>query len=111
MVVNLHDLVAHLAGIDYRFPLMRFDTQLALVEFAVPVVQASGALLSFLGILFLFIQEYKGYGHFKFERHALNLLIAGPALWCSDPYTTLARYMRELMGMYKSCNRASTSHF
>ncbi|KAJ6868179.1 hypothetical protein NC651_033279 [Populus alba x Populus x berolinensis] len=49
MVVNLHDLVAHLAGIDYRFPLMGFDTQLALVEFAVPVVQASGALLSFLG--------------------------------------------------------------
>ncbi|XP_011005532.1 PREDICTED: uncharacterized protein LOC105111780 [Populus euphratica] len=81
MVVNLHDLVAHLAGIDYRFPLMGFDTQLALVEFAVPVVQASGALLSFLGILFLFIQEYKGYGHFKLERHALNLLIAGPALW------------------------------
>jgi hypothetical protein len=56
MVVNLHDLVAHLAGIDYRFPLMGFDTQLALVEFAVPVVLASGALLSFLGILFLFIQ-------------------------------------------------------
>ncbi|KAL3570614.1 hypothetical protein D5086_027863 [Populus alba] len=79
IVVNLHDLVAHLAGIDYRFPLLGFDTQLALVEFAVPVVQASGALLSFLGILFLFIQEYKGYGHFKLERHALNLLI-GPAL-------------------------------
>ena len=56
MVVNLHDLVAHLAGIDYRFPLMGFDTQLALVVFAVPVVQASGALLSFFGILFLFIQ-------------------------------------------------------
>ncbi|KAJ6874719.1 hypothetical protein NC652_034426 [Populus alba x Populus x berolinensis] len=48
MGVNLHNLVAHLVGIDYRFPLMGFDTQLALVEFAVPVVQASGALLSFL---------------------------------------------------------------
>ncbi|CAK7324114.1 unnamed protein product [Dovyalis caffra] len=82
VVVNLHDLVAHLAGIDYRLPLMGFDTQLALVEFAVPVVQALGTSLSFLGILFLFIQEYKGsYGHFKLERHALNLLIAGPALW------------------------------
>ncbi|CAK7324115.1 unnamed protein product [Dovyalis caffra] len=81
VVVNLHDLVAHLAGIDYRLPLMGFDTQLALVEFAVPVVQALGASLSFLGILFLFIQEYEGYGHFKLERHALNLLIAGPALW------------------------------
>jgi hypothetical protein len=55
-VVNLHDLVAHLAGIDYRLRLMGYDTQLALVEFAVPVIQALGALLSFLGILFLFIQ-------------------------------------------------------
>ncbi|KAJ6868177.1 hypothetical protein NC651_033277 [Populus alba x Populus x berolinensis] len=56
MVVNLRDLVAHLGGIDYRFPLMGFDKQLALVEFAVLMVQVSGALLSFLGILFLFIQ-------------------------------------------------------
>eukprot|EP00258_Populus_trichocarpa_P016956 XP_006376621.2 uncharacterized protein LOC18103621 [Populus trichocarpa] len=80
-VVNLHDLVAHLAGIDYRLRLMGYDTQLALVEFAVPVIQALGALLSFLGILFLFIQEYKGYDHFKLERHALNLLAAGPAFW------------------------------
>ncbi|KAJ6748842.1 hypothetical protein OIU79_029846 [Salix purpurea] len=80
-VVNLHDLVAHLAGIDYRFPLMGYDTQFALVEFAVPVIQALGALLSFLGILFILIQEHKGFGHFKSERHALNLLAAGPALW------------------------------
>ncbi|KAG5233757.1 serine carboxypeptidase [Salix suchowensis] len=65
-VVNLHDLVAHL---------------FALVEFAVPVIQALGALLSFLGILFILIQEHKGFGHFKSERHALNLLAAGPALW------------------------------
>ncbi|KAJ6359341.1 hypothetical protein OIU76_000967 [Salix suchowensis] len=78
-VVNLHDLVAHLAGIDYRFPLMGYDTQFALVEFAVPVIQALGALLSFLGILFILIQEHKGFGHFKSERHALNLLAAGPA--------------------------------
>ncbi|KAA8533640.1 hypothetical protein F0562_030926 [Nyssa sinensis] len=81
IVVNIHDLIAHLAGIDYRLPLMEFDTQLALVEFAVPVVQALGALLSFLGILFLLIQAEKGYGYYKFEKHALNMLIAGPALW------------------------------
>ena len=57
--VNAHDLLAHLAGIDYRFPLMGYDTQLALVEFSVPVVQVFGSLLLFLGILFLFIQvEY-----------------------------------------------------
>ncbi|OAY48419.1 uncharacterized protein LOC110617653 [Manihot esculenta] len=81
MFVNLHDLVAHLAGIDYRLTLMGYDVQLALVEFAVPVVQAFGALLLFLGFFFLFLQEEKGYGYFKLERHALNMLIAGPALW------------------------------
>ncbi|GFY84100.1 hypothetical protein Acr_03g0008740 [Actinidia rufa] len=77
VVVNVHDLVAHLAGIDFRFQLMGFDTQLALVEFAVPLVQAAGSVLFFLGILFLFIQEEKGYGYFKLEKHALNTIIAG----------------------------------
>ncbi|XWS50396.1 hypothetical protein CRYUN_Cryun12cG0084200 [Craigia yunnanensis] len=79
--VNAHDLLAHLAGIDYRFPLMGFDTQLALVEFSVPVVQVLGSMLFFLGILFLFIQTEKGYGFFKLEKHALGMLIAGPVLW------------------------------
>ncbi|KAK9672510.1 hypothetical protein RND81_12G104900 [Saponaria officinalis] len=78
--VNLHDLVAHLAGIDYRLGLMEYDTQLALVEFGVPLVQSLGSLLSFLGILFLFILEEKGVGY-KLETHALNLIVAGPILW------------------------------
>lgn len=56
MVVNIHDLIAHLAGFDYWFPLMEFDVQLALVEFAVPFVQILGSILLFLGFLFLFIQ-------------------------------------------------------
>lgn len=56
MVVNVHDLFAHLAGIDYRLWFLGFDPQLALVEVFVPVVQAVGALLSFLGIMFLFIE-------------------------------------------------------
>ncbi|PKI52128.1 hypothetical protein CRG98_027544 [Punica granatum] len=81
LFVNVHDLIAHLAGIDCRLPLMEFDVQLALVEFAVPLVQAAGSLLMLLGILFLFIQEEKGYGYFKLEKHALNMLVAGPALW------------------------------
>lgn len=55
--VNVHDLVAHLAGIDYRlFSLMEHDLQLGLVEFAVPVVQSIGTLIFFLAILFIFIQ-------------------------------------------------------
>jgi hypothetical protein len=56
ILVNVHDLVAHLAGIDCRLQLMELDLQLALVEFAVPVVQTLGSILFFLGILFLFIQ-------------------------------------------------------
>ncbi|KAF8379677.1 hypothetical protein HHK36_029121 [Tetracentron sinense] len=80
-VLNVHDLFAHLAGIDYQLPLMGFDTQLALVEFAVPVVQALGSLLYFLGLLFLFIQADKGYGYFRLEKPALNMIIAGSVLW------------------------------
>ncbi|KAF7131947.1 hypothetical protein RHSIM_Rhsim09G0204100 [Rhododendron simsii] len=81
VVVNVHDLLAHLAGIDYWFPLMGFDPQLGLVEFAVPFAQALGALLTFLGILFLFIQSIKGYVEYKLEKHALNLLLAGSIFW------------------------------
>ncbi|KAJ8747863.1 hypothetical protein K2173_013031 [Erythroxylum novogranatense] len=81
MAVNLHDLFAHLAGIDYRLSLMEYDVQLALVEFGVPIVQAFGALLLFVGVLFLFIQEEKGSDYYRLENHALNLLIAGPVLW------------------------------
>lgn len=54
--VNLHDMIAHFAGIDYRFRLMEFDLQLGLVEFAVPFVQAIGCLLMFVAILFLLLQ-------------------------------------------------------
>ncbi|XP_049368271.1 uncharacterized protein LOC125833172 [Solanum verrucosum] len=81
VVVNVHDLLAHLAGIDYRFLLLGFDPQLALVEFAVPVVQSVGTILNFLAILFLFTQAEKGYGNYKMEKQAVSLLIAGPALW------------------------------
>ncbi|XAR71658.1 hypothetical protein NMG60_11018038 [Bertholletia excelsa] len=80
--INIHDLLAHLVVVDYRLPLAALDTQLGLVEFAVPVVQALGALLSFLGTLFLLLQERKGYGYYlKLEKHVLNMLIAGPLLW------------------------------
>ena len=59
LAVNLHDLVAHLAGFDYRIALMEYDLQLAVVEFAVPLLQALGSLLFFLAFLFLFIQVCK----------------------------------------------------
>ncbi|KAF6140900.1 hypothetical protein GIB67_042313 [Kingdonia uniflora] len=79
--VNLHDLFAHLVGIDYRLSLMGFDTQLALVEFAVPVVYTLGSVLMFLAILFFFIQAEQGRTHVRLGKNALNMLIAGPVLW------------------------------
>lgn len=69
-VVNLHDLIAHLAGIDFLLTLMEFDIQLALVEFGVPITQAVGSLLSFLGIFFVFIQV-------KTSNNLLNHLLDG----------------------------------
>lgn len=59
MIVNLHDLFAHLAGIDFRLPLLvQYDAQLLFVEFAVPILQAIGSLLLMLGALFLLIQVW-----------------------------------------------------
>ncbi|CAJ1974365.1 unnamed protein product [Sphenostylis stenocarpa] len=81
LLVNLHDLLAHLVGIDFWFPLMTFDLQLAFVEFAVPLIQMLGTLLPFVALLLLFIQEVKGYEYIKVEKDALNLLVAGPVLW------------------------------
>lgn len=56
IIVNVHDLFAHLAAIDYRMSLMEYDLQLALVEFAVPLVYTIGTVLLFVATLFLFIQ-------------------------------------------------------
>ncbi|XP_071713566.1 uncharacterized protein [Rutidosis leptorrhynchoides] len=81
VVVNVHDLIAHLSGIDYRIGLMELDIQLPFVEVGVPVVQALGGILFFLGILFLLIQGNKGYTHNRLEVHALNMFIAGAVLW------------------------------
>ncbi|KAI3757706.1 hypothetical protein L6452_05249 [Arctium lappa] len=82
VAVNIHDLIAHLAGIDFRMGLMEFDIQIPLVEVAVPVVQAVGGILFFLGIIFLLVQGNRGHMHnMRLEEHALNMLIAGAVLW------------------------------
>ncbi|XP_072983459.1 uncharacterized protein [Typha latifolia] len=80
LVVNVHDLFAHLAAVDYCLALVEFDAQLALVEFAVPVVQSVGTVLTFVAILFFEIQMERGY-RYRLEKHGLNLMIAGPVLW------------------------------
>ncbi|CAA6661045.1 unnamed protein product [Spirodela intermedia] len=78
--VNGHDLVAHLAGIDYLLSLLLLDSQLALVEVAVPLLQMLGSAVTFVGILLLFIQRERGYSQ-RMEKQAVNTLVAGPALW------------------------------
>ena len=45
VLVNFHDLHAHLAGIDYNFSFLTLDTQLWMVELAAPFVQAIGSIL------------------------------------------------------------------
>ncbi|XP_068664619.1 uncharacterized protein [Aristolochia californica] len=96
-VVNLHDLTAHLAGIDYRWSLMEYDLQLALVEFAVPCVHALGSLVILLGICFLLVQGEKRYD-FGFEQLVLNLLIAGTALWVLGSIHDLCQYYERADG-------------
>ena len=57
IAVNLHDLWAHLAGIDFSPSLLtHFDSQLPLVEFAVPILYAIGAILAFVGFLLTLLQ-------------------------------------------------------
>ncbi|XP_023740759.1 uncharacterized protein LOC111888866 [Lactuca sativa] len=81
VVVNIHDLFAHLAAIDYQMRLMELDAQILFVEVMVPVVQAVGGLLFFIAILLLVLQADRGFGYEGIEGHALNMVIAGNSLW------------------------------
>ncbi|KAJ3692179.1 hypothetical protein LUZ60_012529 [Juncus effusus] len=80
LFLNAHDFVAHMAGIDWRVGLVEYDQQLALVEFAVPIVNIIGSVLLFIGVLFFEIQMDRGY-IYKLEKHGLNLIMTGPLLW------------------------------
>lgn len=97
VAVNAHDLVAHMAGIDYCVALVKFDPQLAFVEFSVPVVYMIGSVLGFTGILLLLIQMEKGYSY-RLEKHALNLLIAGPVFWVIGSIHNLCQVYERLNG-------------
>uniref|UniRef100_A0ACD5T6Q9 Uncharacterized protein n=1 Tax=Avena sativa TaxID=4498 RepID=A0ACD5T6Q9_AVESA len=79
--VNAHDLGAHLAGVDCRVGLVRFDPQLGLVEFLVPALHAAGCVLAVVGLAFLLAQGDGGmHGHGR-ERHAADFLLTGALLW------------------------------
>ncbi|XP_047095809.1 uncharacterized protein LOC124708164 [Lolium rigidum] len=73
--VNAHDLGAHLAGVDCRVGLVRFDPQLALVELLVPALNAAGCVLAIVGVAFLLSQSDGR------ERHAASTMLAGALLW------------------------------
>jgi hypothetical protein len=53
VVVNLHDLIAQLAGFDFRLPLLSLDPQLALIEILAPLLQVLGSILFFIGTILL----------------------------------------------------------
>lgn len=55
-LVNVHDWIAHLVGIDWRVGLAEYDLQLALVEIAQPVVNFVGSMLFFIAVLFFEIE-------------------------------------------------------
>ena len=58
--VNAHDLGAHLAGVDCRVGLVRYDPQLGLVELLVPALNAAGCVLAVVGVAFLLAQVRVG---------------------------------------------------
>ncbi|XP_062181184.1 uncharacterized protein LOC133885479 [Phragmites australis] len=79
--VNAHDLAAHLAGVDWRVGLARYDVQLGLVELLVPALHAAGCVLGVVGVFLLVSQsEGAGYSYGK-EKHAANMLLAAALLW------------------------------
>ncbi len=53
VIVNLHDLIAQLAGFDFRLPLLSLDPQLALIEILAPLLQVLGSILFFIGTILL----------------------------------------------------------
>ncbi|XP_058749570.1 uncharacterized protein LOC131622550 [Vicia villosa] len=81
LAANLHDILAHFAGIDFRLALLSFDLQLFFVEFAAPFVQIIGTFLLFLGVLLIFIEEENGFVSLKMEKPVVNMLVAGPVFW------------------------------
>lgn len=54
-LVNLHDLYAQAAGVDFRANLAALDWQLVGVELGAPLVQFIGAIVYFVGALLLLL--------------------------------------------------------
>lgn len=76
--VNAHDLAAHLAGVDCRVGLARYDAQLGLVEFLVPAVHAAGCALAAAGLALLASPHSHSQSQ---QRHAATMLLVAALLW------------------------------
>uniref|UniRef100_A0A8I6XM71 Uncharacterized protein n=1 Tax=Hordeum vulgare subsp. vulgare TaxID=112509 RepID=A0A8I6XM71_HORVV len=74
--VNAHDLGAHLAGVDCRMGLARFDPQLGLVELLAPALHIAGCALAIVGLVLQLFSKGD-----RLERRAADALLAGAVLW------------------------------
>ncbi|MCO5562080.1 hypothetical protein L7F22_015706 [Adiantum nelumboides] len=92
ILVNLHDLGAHIGGIEFRLDLLGYDPQLALVEVGAPLVYVVGGVLYLIALIFLLkardhsmtllnLLLLLGSSFGGRERAALQLLIAGSVCW------------------------------
>ncbi|KAH9571971.1 hypothetical protein CY35_02G121800 [Sphagnum magellanicum] len=84
VIVNLHDLIAQLAGFDFRLSLLWLDPQLALIEILAPLVQVMGSILFFMGTFSLLEVGRGKYDEKEAEEvtnHAFRMIIGGSGLW------------------------------
>ncbi|CAK9218053.1 unnamed protein product [Sphagnum jensenii] len=84
VLVNLHDLIAQLAGFDFRLSLLWLDPQLALIEILAPLVQVIGSILFFMGTFSLLEVGRGKYDEKEAEEvtnHAFRMIIGGSGLW------------------------------
>jgi hypothetical protein len=84
VIVNLHDLIAQLAGFDFRLPSLSLDPQLALIEILAPLLQVLGSILFFIGTILLLEVGRGKYDEKEAENltnHAFRLIIGGSGLW------------------------------
>ncbi|KAH7290417.1 hypothetical protein KP509_30G047800 [Ceratopteris richardii] len=79
ILVNLHDILAHLAGIDFRLELLSYDPQLIFIEIAAPLVYVIGAVLYLIAIVFML--QSKSLVQGRKEQAAVQLLVAGSVFW------------------------------
>ncbi|XP_020576825.1 uncharacterized protein LOC110022296 [Phalaenopsis equestris] len=98
-IVNAHDLIAHLIGIDFSIPLIEFDPQLAFVEISVPLWLIVGDALTAVAVILFMVQKERESYNWRLEKHATNLLIAGPVFWLLGSVQNLSQVYERSNGL------------